>query len=166
MQSKTPKLVMLSLVLVLVVPLYLAPSGAAPSVAARTGKVATAGDSVSSKIHPGLRAAVAAAAPGDAFDVIVHAKAGTDLSRYLSNLLVREFVLPNGTQTYFGKVKAAQVGKLASLPEVAAIQELRYSGDIPVIPELGPRRLGAANIADARTIMVEGVQPRVSTAAE
>ncbi len=155
MQSKTPKLVVLLLILILSVPLFLAPSGAAPSAAARTGEVATASDSVSSKIHPSLRAAVAAAAPGEAFDVIVYAKAGTDLSRYLSNLLVRKFVLPNGTQTYFGKVKAAQVSKLASLPEVAAVQELRYSGDIPVIPDLGPKRLNAVGVADARARIAE-----------
>ena len=71
---------------------------------------------------------------------MVYAKKGTDLSGYMSNLLVRPFVMPNGTQAYFGRAKAAQIGKLASLPEVAAIQDVRYAGDRPEIPQLGPKR--------------------------
>ncbi len=151
MSAKTPKLTAFLLILILAVPLFLTPSGAAPTANAAQGSVVTAGDSVASKIHPTLQTAVAAAAPTDVFDIIVHARQGTDLSRYVANVLVRPFVLPNGTQTYFGQVKAAQMGKLASLSEVAAIQSLRYTGDAPTIPDLGIKHLaGVADLSQAR----------------
>lgn len=151
MSAKTPKLTAFLLILILAVPLFLAPSGAAPAANAAQGDVTTAGDAVASKIHPKLQTTVAAAAPSDAFDVIVHAKQGADLSRYMSNLLVRPYVLPNGTQTYFGRVKAAQVSKLASLAEVAAIQDMRYTGDVPVTPDLGAKHLaGVSDLSNAR----------------
>ena len=49
----------------------------------------------------------------------------------MSNLLAAKYVLPNGTQTYYGRVKAANVAKLASLPAVAAIEDLRFQGRLP-----------------------------------
>ncbi len=150
MRAKTPKLTAFLLILALAIPTFLVPSGAAPAASARMGDVATAGDAFASKVHPKLAAAVAAAAPTDAFDIIVYARQGTDLSRYMSNVLVRKFVLPNGTQTYFGRVRTAQVAKLATLPGVAAIMDLRYSGDRPEVPDLGAKRLVQADPATAR----------------
>ena len=83
------------------------------------------------------------AAAGDAFDVIVYAEAGADLTPYLSNILAAKYVWPNGTQTYYGRLKAANLDKLASLPGVAAIEDLRYSGERPQQPDLGERRLNS-----------------------
>ena len=151
MRTTKPKLTVFLLILVLAVPLFLVPSGAAPAVSASQGDVTTAGDAVASKIHSKLQAAVVDAAASDVFDVIVYAAPGTDLSKYMSNLLVRKYVLPNGTQTYFGRATSAQVGKLASLPGVAAIQDMRYTGDTPEIPELGAKHLaGAGDLSKAR----------------
>ncbi len=101
------------------------------------GDVKTAGDAYASKIHPKLKAAVAAAALAEDIDILVYAKKGTDLSRYMDNLLVRPYVLPNGTQAYFGRAKVALVTKIASLPEVAAVQEMKSPFDRPMLPE-GP----------------------------
>ena len=108
MSHKLPKLTAILLIVVLVVPMFLTSSGAVPAVQAQKGDVATANDAVASKIHPKLQAAVAAAALTDAFDVIVYAQAGTDLSHVMSNVLVRKYVLPNGTQTYFGRAQGGQ----------------------------------------------------------
>jgi len=128
------------LILALAVPMFLVPAGAAPTAEARMGDVRTATDAFASKIHPKLKATVAAAALTDDLDVLVYARAGADLSRYLDNLLVRPYVMPNGTQAYAGRIKAAQVGKLAALPEVAAVQEMKNPADLPIIPDLGPKR--------------------------
>ena len=158
MRIRTPGLVVSLLVFALAAPRFFAPSGAAPAAGvphgggATGGGVITAGDSVGGKIHLGLQADVDAAAPGAVFDVIVHARPGTDLSLHLADLLVQRYVLPNGTQAYFGRTKAAQVSKLASLPGVAAIREMHYTGDRPAIPDLGPGRLaGAADLSQARS---------------
>jgi len=129
------------LILALAVPMFLVPAGAAPTAQAAMGSVSTASGAFANKIHPKLQAAMAAAAPSDSIDVLVFAKAGTDLSPYLDRLLVRPYVMPNGTQAYFGRTKVAQVGKLASMPEVAAVQEMKNPVDLPIIPELGPKRL-------------------------
>ena len=139
MNHKFPKLMTFLLILTLAVPLFLIPSGAAPTVNAAMGPVRTASDAFASKIHPKLQAAVAAAAPTDDVNLLVYARAGSDLSRYLDNLLVRPYVMPNGTQAFFGRAKMAQVGKLASLPEVAAVQEAKSMADLPIRPD-GPAR--------------------------
>ena len=158
MRIRTPGLTVSLLVFALAAQLFCTPSGAAPAVGAAHGDgttmggMTTAGDGGDSKIHLGLQAGVAAAAPGAVFDVIVHARPGTDLSPYMSDLLVQRYVLPNGTQAHFGRAKAAQVSKLASLPGVAAIREMRYTGDRPAIPDLGPRRLAVtADLSQARS---------------
>jgi len=151
-KHRFPKLTAFLLILVLAVPMFLIPSGAAPAVEARMGDVQTAGDAYAAKIHPKLQAAVAAAALTDTFDVIVYAKKGTDLSAYLNNMLVRPFVLPNGTQAIFARVKAAQVAKLASLSDVAAITDMRYSGDKPEIPALGPKRSEIAGTGSIKPV--------------
>ena len=129
MSPNKPKLTAFLLILALAVPLFLVPSGAAPAVGASQGDITTAGDAVAGKIHSKLQAAVADSASGEAFDIIVYAAPGTDLSKYMSDLVVQKYVLPNGTQTHFGRATAAQVGKLASLPGVAAIQDMRYAGE-------------------------------------
>ncbi len=129
MSAKFPRLTAFLLILVLAVPMFLAPSATAPTAsAAKAGDITSANDAVASKVHPKLQAAVAAAALSDAFDVIVYAEAGADLRPYMSNMLAAKYVLPNGTQTYYGRVKAANVAKLASLPAVAAIEDLRFQG--------------------------------------
>jgi len=149
---RTPRLTASLLVFVLAAQLIFVPSGAAPAPGATHGGVTTAGEGADSKIHLGLQMGVTSAAPAAVFDVIVHARPGTDLSPYMSNLLVQRYVLPNGTQTHFGRAKAAQVSKLASLPGVAAIREMRYTGDRPVIPDLGPKRLAVtADLSQARS---------------
>lgn len=95
------------------------------------GDVKTASDATAVKIHSKLQAAVAAAAFADPIDVMVYAKQGADLGRYMDNLLVRKYVMPNGTQAYFGRTKAGQVMKIASLPDVAYVQEMKFPGDLP-----------------------------------
>ncbi len=138
MKPRIPKLTAILFILVLAIPLFLVPSGAAPTAQARTGDVKTAGDAYASKIHPKLTAAVAAAALTDSIDLMVYAKKGTDLSPYMDRLVVRPYVMPNGTQAYFGRTKAGQVLKVASLPEVAYVQEMKFPGDLPQLPE-GPQ---------------------------
>lgn len=155
MSHKFPKLTAFLLICALAVPLFLIPTAAAPTADARAGAITTAADAVSSKIHPSLQASVAAAALTDPFDVIVYANAGSDLGAYLGNMLVRPFVLPNGTQLYFGRIQAANVAKLASLPAVAAIADLHYTGDRPQIPELGAKRLNAFDPTTARARIAE-----------
>lgn len=137
MSAKTPKLAAFLLILALTVPMLYVPSGAVPTADARMGDVSTASGANANKIHPKLEAAVTAAALTDSLDVLVYAKADSDLSRYLDNYLVRPKALPNGTQVYYGRIKAVQVGKLASLPEVAAVQQMKFPGDLPQLPE-GP----------------------------
>lgn len=140
MKSRFPKFASFLLILMLAVPLFLVPTAAAPTLEARMGDVTTTGDAFAAKIDPKLQAAAAAAAPTAVFDVIVYAKPGADLSRYLGRVLVRPYVLPNGAQAVFGQARAAQLNKLASLAEVAAITDLRFTGERPTIPELGPQR--------------------------
>jgi hypothetical protein len=160
-----PKLTAFLFILVLAVPMFLAPSTRAPvASAAHTGDITSANDAVASKIHPKLRAAVAVAALTDDFDVIVYAEAGADLSRYMSNMLVAKYIWPNGTQTYYGRIKAANIAKLASLPAVAAIQDLRYQGDLPQIPDMGERRLNAYDPTTVRAT-VAALQAKKGTIA-
>lgn len=142
--SRRPKLIAILLIMVLAVPLTAVPVGAAqPTVAAppgadaRPGDVTTAGNVFATKIHSKLQAVVAAAAPTDAINVLVYALAGTDLSPYLDNYLVRKYAMPNGTQPHYGRTKAGLIGKIASLPGVAFIQEMKFPGDVPKLPE-GP----------------------------
>ncbi len=137
MNPRFPKFVTLLMIVVLVVPLFVVSSGAAPTAQAKMGDVKTASDAFASKIQPDLKAAVAAAAPTDALDLLVYAKQGTDLSPYMDRLLVRPYVLPNGTQAYFGRAKAAQVEKIASLAGVAAVQEMRNTVKPPEMTD-GP----------------------------
>ncbi|MCX6030198.1 MAG: DNRLRE domain-containing protein [Chloroflexi bacterium] len=138
MSIRSPKFLAILLIIALTVPMFLAPTAAAPTAQAKMGDVKTASDASVAKIHPKLQAAVAAAALTDAINIMVYAKAGTDLSKYLDRLIVRPYVMPNGTQAYFGQLKAGQVSKLASLSEVAYVQEMKYSGDLPQLPE-GPQ---------------------------
>jgi len=173
---RTPGLMVSLLVFALAAQLMFVPSSAAPAADAPQGGgttrvgVTTASDGGDGKIHLGLQADVAAAAAGAVFDVIVHARPGTDLSPYMSDLLVQHYVLPNGTQAHFGRVKAANVSKLASLPGVAAVREMRYTGDRPAIPDLGPRRLAVADdFSQARSriaaLKAQASQVTVSAAA-
>ena len=138
MSPKSPKLLAILLIVALVVPLFLAPTAAAPTAQAQMGDVKTASDAAAVKIHPKLQAAVAAAALTDTINVMAYAVKGTDLSKYLDRLVVRPYVMPNGTQAYFGQLKAGQVSKLASLPQVAYVQEMKFPGDLPQLPE-GPQ---------------------------
>lgn len=144
MKFRFPKFASFLLILMLAVPQFLVPTAAAPTPHAGVGDVTTAGDVFAAKIHPKLQAAAAAAAPTTSFDVIVYAEKGVDLSPYLSRILVRPYVLPNGTQAVFGQARAAQLDKLASLSQVAAITDLRYTGERPIVPELGPQRADVA----------------------
>jgi hypothetical protein len=138
------------LIVALAAPLFMAPTAAAPTAQARMGEVQTASDGPAVKIHPGLRAAVAAAAPGESLAVLVHAQAGVDLSGYLADDLVRPYVLPNGTQAHYGTIRAGLVDKLASLPKVAMVQEMRSLIDVPRLPE-APERAAAGAAAPVRT---------------
>lgn len=151
MSPKFPKLTAFLLILALTVPMCLTSSTSAPKAeAAAAGDITTANDAVASKIHPKLQAAVATAAYGDSFDIIVYAQAGADLSPYMGNVLTAKYVWPNGTQTYYGRIKAGNLAKLASLPSVAAIEALRYQGDRPQPPELGVQRLNTYDPTTAR----------------
>ena len=164
MSPKFPKLTAFLLILVLTISTFLAPVASAPVVKAATaGDITTANDAFASKVHPKLQAAIAAAALTDAFDVIVYAEAGTDFSPYMTNILAEKYVLPNGIQTNYGRVKAANVAKLASLPTVAAIEDLHYQGDRPQPPELGEKRLNAYDPSTART-MIAALKAKKGTA--
>ena len=152
MPAISPKFTAVFLILVLAVSALIAPPAAAPVARAQAaGDIITADSGAASKIHPVLRAAVSAAALGDAFDVIVYAQAGADLSGYLDHRLVTPYVWPNGTQTVYGRLKAANVAKLASLPAVAAIEDLRYVGERPQVPDLGAKRLRVTDPSTARS---------------
>ncbi|MCD6290370.1 MAG: hypothetical protein J7M34_07695, partial [Anaerolineae bacterium] len=101
MKSGIPKTLALLLIIALSLPLYVIPAHAAPSSAAHFSgitQVETASDVAARKIHSKLAAELAEAAPQDQIDILVYAKAGTDLSRYLVWQLVRPFVYPNGLQ--------------------------------------------------------------------
>lgn len=131
MNPRSPKFFAVLMAFVLIVPLFLVPSGAAPTAEAKMGDVQSASDAFTYKIHPQLRATAAASAASDEIGVMVHAVAGSDLSAYLKPLLVRPYVSPNGTQAYFGKIRAGAVGKVASLPTVAYVQEMKSVAEAP-----------------------------------
>lgn len=151
MPQHTARLPIVALVLVLAASAILLPASNAPVArAARQGDIITANDAAAAKIHPALAAQAGVAAVGDAFDVIVYAAAGADLSRYMTNILAAKYVWPNGAQTYYGRIQAANIPKLASLPTVAAIRDLRYLGERPQLPDIGERRLKAYDPAAAR----------------
>ncbi|HIC88368.1 MAG TPA: DNRLRE domain-containing protein [Anaerolineae bacterium] len=140
-KSIRSRLLTVLLVLGLVVPLLAAPVAAAPSQAGgpgRTPSVRSASDSGLAKMHPDLRASLSAAKAGDEINVIVYAKAGTDLSSYMSWSLVRPFVYPDGTQAIAGAAKATALRKLASLDTVRSIRlmENPYKPPQPVDPDV------------------------------
>ncbi len=137
MSLKSRKLLMLLVILTLALPLNLLPASAAPAAEAGVGTVTTASDAYSSKIYSQLKATMAAAALTDEINLLVYAKKGADLSSYLDNYLVRPQALPNGTTAHYGRAKVAQIGKLAAQPDVAFIQEMKFPGDLPKLPE-GP----------------------------
>lgn len=137
MSVKSRKVLMFLVVLALAVPLNLAPASAAPTTDTGIGTVTTASDAYTSKIHGKLQATIAAAAATDEINLLVYAKKDADLSRYLDNYLVRSKVLPNGTTAHYGRTKVAQIGKIAALSDVAFVQEMKFPGDLPQLPE-GP----------------------------
>jgi hypothetical protein len=148
--QSTPRLILIALALVVLAAVALPSTGAPVARALHQGDVTSTDDAFAWKIHPALRASASVAAASAVFDVVVYAQAGADLSPYLSNILTARYVWPNGTQTYYGLLRAANLSKLASLPAVAAIQDLRFAGERPRAPDLGERRLNAYDPATAR----------------
>ncbi len=137
MSKKFPKLAVILLILILTASSFAIPGGATPAADSRAGSVTTASGAFASKIHNKLQAAVATAALTDQIDVLVYARKGADLSPYLTNMLVRPKTLPNGTTAVYGRTQVAQIGKLATLDSVAFVQEMKFPGDLPKLPE-GP----------------------------
>ena len=135
-----PKWLSVMMIAALAIPLFIIPVGAAPAADAPVGDVTTASGAAAYKLSPSLKAAVAAAAPTDDINLVVYALQGTDLSPYMTKLIARKYVMPNGIQAYFGTAKAGQVEKIASLAQVVAVKEMRYEGDLPRPPD---RRAGA-----------------------
>lgn len=166
MPQHTPRLLMVALVLIASA-ILLPASNATVAAVTRQGEIVTNDDAAAAKIHPALSAQARVAAAGDAFDVIVYAQAGADLSPYMTDILAAKYVWPNGAQTYYGRVKAANLAKLASLPSVAAIQDLRYLGERPQLPDMGERRLNVYDPAAVRgriaTLKAQGDAGRPAT---
>ena len=138
MNRHFPKWLSVMMIAALAIPLFLIPVGAAPAADAPVGNITTASGAAAYKLSPSLKAAVAAAAPTDDINLVVYALQGTDLSPYMTKLIARKYVMPNGIQAYFGTAKAGQVEKIASLAQVAAVKEMKYEGDLPRPPEDAP----------------------------
>ena len=137
MKPRTPKLTAILVILVLAVPLFLVPSAAAPTAQARMGDVKTANDVYASKINAKLAAAVATAAWTRASTSwSMRSRDGSEpLPGQTDRAALRD------AQRHAGLLrpdKGRQVGKIASLAEVAYVQEMKYPGDLPQPPE-GPQ---------------------------
>ena len=129
--KRFPKWLSLLMVVALVVPLLLVPSGAAPTVGAQIGEIKTASSTSSAKVSPQLKAAVAAAASADYIDLVVYADKDADLGRYMDRIVSHKYVMPTGTKTFVGRARADRVEKIASLPNVAAVKLMKFEGDVP-----------------------------------
>jgi len=125
-----------SVVLVLVLfPLavgWAQPSGSSPPMAIRSST-----DAAWAKLHPKLKAKLSAQGEKRALaaerqvEIVAYVKAGTDVSKYMTWSLTRPFVDPLGRQAVIGAIKATNLMKLASLPEVSAIRPLESVVDVP-----------------------------------
>jgi hypothetical protein len=135
----------------------------APSMA-----VSTRSDVALAKIHPKLKARLSAlsaekrARSATEVEILARVKAGTDVSQYMTWSLTRPFVDPFGRQAVIGAIKATNVLKLASLPEVSAIQPLESVVEPPQLPDPDVAAGGAAiqqRKAAFRAALKEGPQP-------
>ncbi len=139
---KTPKILALGLILASILSLFgpISVSLAQPPPPPKPKPpVKTATDKAMAKIEPSLRPK-AAAGGEELVSVFVTALEGTDVSQYMVESLTRPFV-DAGEQTTFGKAKAGNLLKLASLPEVTSVQPLVFAPNAaPPPPPDGHRR--------------------------
>lgn len=129
--------VFLALAIVLMLALIPTASTAASPSAPDPG-VRTSADGAVAKIHPRLRAqlglqngALSAMAASDELQILVYVNAGTDISRYMVWSLTRPFIDPLGHQAVTGVVKAGNILKIASLPDVAAVKPFENTAELP-----------------------------------
>jgi hypothetical protein len=85
-----------------------------------TMKVSAKGDAALAKLHPQLRQEMSNS-PDSMVRVHVYVQAGTDLSAVVSNAVTRAYVDPRGYTGVTGNVKARELPKLASIPNVNTV---------------------------------------------
>ncbi|MFQ5340603.1 MAG: S8 family serine peptidase [Anaerolineae bacterium] len=156
-QLKTLTAIVIAVAVLVLAMLPLAVGTAQPSKPAAPAMTASSSsDAVLAKIHPKLKAklgiqnqagrTLAAARPGavSEVEILARVQAGTDISQYMTWSLTRPFVDPFGRQAVVGAMKATNVLKLASLPEVSVIQPLEPLVDAPAPPDPDVTSGGAA----------------------
>jgi len=97
-------------------------TAAGPDGGKQAVKITSKTDSVAFKVQPQLREAASAAASDAEIQVVLHVRAGTDVSRYMTWSLTRPFVGPSGEQAVIGGVRAGNLAKLSSVDGVSTIR--------------------------------------------